>query len=667
MQLLYGSDRKNYRVLSKSSDMTGDQERTLVDIYCTYQPVNDKTPYSDVEHEPAAYIYASTNLVDTLPEERILWIQKGKMTNVNTPSFYAHAYLLKPEKEDYSENFFNLFKRDFVRSDECLQFHASEIDRFDRWTNGERNKEALPAEKTAALVGSILNVADSTSRVVRLLNDADGDDYTERALDIVETIYRCLPYGVRRRAGFSTYASAGERIPGTIKLQIYAREALKEGLEKCIDLRNMDSEEILSRLPDKTASFARRIVYCKEEREHIFEELQRILAEGPASAEEHIELYFNLEWWKNEDLTCISDRAAEYAATIRSRNSGSAREFRKIMEQRYSQDFYEDQLKKILDDQTPEGISAFNKQMKQYLLLGEELSSLQIPFFLFEQWQRDTVFPFLKKRTDEGGNYVDELKRLYENTEQTTAGRKKFKKVKELLLNSITEELELSRSELQKQWEGKKEERQNDEGIVFDWQEKRDILNFLVKYESWPGSPQVLPEGRAEADPDIKIKIGENVFSVRESEAYELSCWLLLDGEKNEEVRAIWKNDPELLMELDKAKFLGERQLYEWCQYAKESPEMLQTILAYCIQSRRLLTLEKLIPCFYRVDWKENGRDNADNVRNNIFNIARKEYLEVQKRHKRAGITRRLLWIGAGMGMVCILLILAACIICILK
>ena len=103
MQLLYGSDRKNYRVLSKSSDMTGDQERTLVDIYCTYQPVNDKTPYSDVEHEPAAYIYASTNLVDTLPEERILWIRKGKMRNVNTPGFYAHAYLLKPEKKEYSE------------------------------------------------------------------------------------------------------------------------------------------------------------------------------------------------------------------------------------------------------------------------------------------------------------------------------------------------------------------------------------------------------------------------------------------------------------------------------------------------------------------------------------------------------------------------------------
>ncbi len=87
MQLLYGNDGTNYHTIAISKDMTAVQERKLLESYLGYDFVRDSSLYSDVSFEPVSITYVTTDLSNTLEQEKILIAKNARMKNYLTPSY----------------------------------------------------------------------------------------------------------------------------------------------------------------------------------------------------------------------------------------------------------------------------------------------------------------------------------------------------------------------------------------------------------------------------------------------------------------------------------------------------------------------------------------------------------------------------------------------------
>lgn len=90
MQLLYGNDGKNYVTIAKSAELTPVQEEELLKGYLGYDFVKNTAQYSSISSQPVSFTYVTTDLSGSLPKEMILLSKNARMSNYQTPSYYAH-------------------------------------------------------------------------------------------------------------------------------------------------------------------------------------------------------------------------------------------------------------------------------------------------------------------------------------------------------------------------------------------------------------------------------------------------------------------------------------------------------------------------------------------------------------------------------------------------
>ena len=94
MQLLYGNDGTNYVTAAKSAELTSVQEKELLKGYLGYDFVKNTSLYSSISSQPISLTYVTTDLSESLPKEMILLSKNARMSNYQTPSYYAHFQLM---------------------------------------------------------------------------------------------------------------------------------------------------------------------------------------------------------------------------------------------------------------------------------------------------------------------------------------------------------------------------------------------------------------------------------------------------------------------------------------------------------------------------------------------------------------------------------------------
>ncbi len=336
MQLIYGNDGENYRTIAKTQDITAAQEKKLLSGYLGYEFVRDMNLYSSVAKEPIAFTYVTTSLSGTMGE-KILLAKNARMTNYATPSSYAHFRFFEQSEQLYGKDFFSLLRTGFSDGTDFAECTIDRLDSYER-KNAEYTpkQDALEKEKLEIVVAAVLTAADSLSDQVKLILDVEGDGYNRRALDVIASVYACIPYNIRKKAGFSTYAGASAVIPGQVKLQIYPRDVYEKLKGHVIDLAKISFS---GKTTTQIEKFAHELVEMSEEqRDMWFQEFQNAFGLQKVSVNDHIRFYRNIDKWKNGAINEMWNDLAAYAFEEKDRSSSLYKVFQTVIGKRIEDD-----------------------------------------------------------------------------------------------------------------------------------------------------------------------------------------------------------------------------------------------------------------------------------------------------------------------------------------
>lgn len=446
MQLIYGNDGTNYRTIAKSPELTEEQANRLLEAYKGFSYVRETSHYSDPSREPVSLTYVTTTLSGTM-ERKILLVWKARMTNYTTPSYYIHFRLLDENRESFGDGFFKLLSMDFLDSREITKYTSETIDRFEGSVSGYvPSPKALEKEVLVPLLAALLYAAckDNFSGPVRLILDTKGDDYNRCALDVITSLYTFLPYNIRMRCGFSTYAGAEDQIPGRVKLQLYAREARHGLKESYIDLASLDSKSILLSLPEEIGRFAKELVYMPEaERRKWFEDFEAAFGQEAASTEEHIAFYQNIRKWRNEPLDAMWDELSAYVEAENKNHVTSVLYplFQSIIGTRVEKEGGKKSYKVLLNQALNyQGSFDFDDRMRGYLLLGEAIDCLEFCAEDFLEWEQNCILNIAVRDYPDERQRCEYLKSLSEGLPSAGLGGIKFQKVLRQMKDSLDRE-----------------------------------------------------------------------------------------------------------------------------------------------------------------------------------------------------------------------------------
>lgn len=396
MQLLYGNDGKNYRTIARSKEMTDEQERVLLSRYLGYEFAENV--------EPVALSYVTTDLDGTLPEEMILLSRQVRIAGCRAPSYYAHFHLLESQEAWYGEKFFDLLRFSFIKDAELAAYQSGEIQYFaQKKEDGSSpiRRDAVLAKLLIPVVAAVLETADQMSGRVCLALDACGKDYNRRALEVIAAVYACIPYGLRRKISFSTYAGTDPARPAVrAKVQIYPREALRKAESGVIDLAQARDDRCSSslqllRVSDRSFHFAKELAEKQEmERQALFVSFQCAFGLLTASVEDYIFYYRHMEEWQKGSLEEMKDDLARYAykGMQQEKKPLMFQVFCRIFSERFEEEKYDRRYEQMLEEMlwAQKGF-AFDNKMKAYLMLGEALDCLQLDVEMFLEWEHKAV------------------------------------------------------------------------------------------------------------------------------------------------------------------------------------------------------------------------------------------------------------------------------------
>lgn len=452
MQLLYGNDGTNYSTIARSAELTERQAKEIIDGYVAYDFIRDESVYSNVSKEPVSLTLVTTDLAHTFPEEKILLVRSARMSNYLTPSFYSHVFLLDFNESILTDGFGNLLRSTFIRDSEILEYGNDTIDNF-RLEADERislNDKALDAGTLCLLVAGLLQVADSLSGELKVILDVDGDGYNQRVLDVIASVYSCIPFNIRKTAGFSTYSGSERMLSSRIKFQIYSRESAGRISGNVFDLRYIQAEQMLSALPERLVRMAEVFVSKEAVRDTWFKRFQKVFGVGNVSVQEHLDLFENVQSWMEQDLESGRDKWAKYAwqEQLKQEKSPVFKEFCEIVNERFEREGFKTRYIEILqEDIARQDSYEVEKRLKAYMMLGEVMPVLEIPEKMFVDWQEDKIVGPLEKQYEDQ-ELLQKLRLQYQTLQNNRFGSEKCARVFDALKMALKAKCEKVEAEI---------------------------------------------------------------------------------------------------------------------------------------------------------------------------------------------------------------------------
>lgn len=217
MKLVFEDDK----IISKSNDVDSKIVGNISSVYLKYTKDKNQNIYSSYSNQPISNIYCTTKLDSAIKEEQILI---GKCS-LSEESVRSDFYLMDISDEEYKEKF-NIFNFEIDKSNE-LQLPQLEV-----------------------ILCSIFACNLTSNDRVYIICDQEGDNYNSRAIDILQQVYKKLPYFMRKSIGYNTY-SVGNDDAARIKLAITTRNNSDLEGAYVIDLESSNYYEVLLSVSQK--------------------------------------------------------------------------------------------------------------------------------------------------------------------------------------------------------------------------------------------------------------------------------------------------------------------------------------------------------------------------------------------------------------------------------
>ena len=460
MQLVYGNDGQNYTTITKSAGITDVQEARLLEDYRGYGYVKNREAYSDPSKEPVSLTYVTTDLLES-NRKNVLLVKNARMTNYTTLCSYTHMRLFESDKELYGKYFLNLLRAGFLADVELNAYKNQNIDTIELpQEKYVPDEHALSEKQLYSLVTALLDAADSYIEQIKVIVDEEGDNYNHRALDIIASVYRYIPYNIRMTAGFSTYADPASRIPDRVKMQLYTREAVGKLKGIVIDLSQRQKNEDLGYASEELKKFSRMLIDLSDEsREKLFMEFQGAFELEDATVRDHIVLYRNKTYWLEPVCEESWRQWISFADTER-RNGGESqvlRVFQAVISKRVLtenlQESYRVYLKDILKRQ---GMERFDEEMHTALDFTEEIAGLDFCLEDFVNWENEAVIAGVCQRHQDEREQKIFFTKIKAEWLKTMPDSKKFEKVKSELLDSLDDVIQVLQVRIRQKTEEEK-------------------------------------------------------------------------------------------------------------------------------------------------------------------------------------------------------------------
>lgn len=463
MQLLYGNDGTNYVTAAKSAELTSVQEKELLKGYLGYDFVKNTSLYSSISSQPISLTYVTTDLSESLPKEMILLSKNARMSNYQTPSYYAHFQLMDMEESLYGEDFLLFLKRTFIKDRNLYDYIGSTLDNFQSTIDESvvLNYDAIEQEKLIAIVASVLSVADTLSKRVSIILDVTGDAYNVRALDVIATIYTYLPYNIRRSVGFSTYAGEDSKISNRIKVQLYTRDMAAKREEGMMDLANMNSQEIIRQLPQNIVQLAKDFVESDVSvRKGWFQAFISVFQLQKVTVEDHEAFFKSIRKWQRADLETIKDEIAIYAYTEMQKSEKSMvfQMFQNTMKDRFIIEGYQERFHEIIEQLLKEQTKMeFDKRLKAYIMLGEAIPGITFQQDTFNNWIKARYIDRIRRESkSDNQKLLQAFNELNEKVKRINYGAEKFAEIKSKIEAQLKDEIQLVQNQINKDIENER-------------------------------------------------------------------------------------------------------------------------------------------------------------------------------------------------------------------
>lgn len=271
MKLSFEEDK----VISKSNDVDSRILGNISSIYLKYTKDSNQNLYSSYSTQPISNIYCTTKLNDAIKEEQIL-IGKCNL-NEDNKSVLSNFYLKDVEDEEYKEKF-NIFN-----------FKTEE-------------SKKLELQQLEAILCSIFACNFTSDDRVYIICDEEGDNYNNRAIDILKQIYIKLPYFMRKSIGYNTY-SVGNDSASRIKLGITTRSNFNIEGEYVIDLQANNYYDVISGISQKIKKFVDFLLSLEDnELIYIYDEVYNIYGVKNLTMDKFITVFDYIDFYNNKEL-----------------------------------------------------------------------------------------------------------------------------------------------------------------------------------------------------------------------------------------------------------------------------------------------------------------------------------------------------------------------------
>lgn len=456
MEILFQDDK----VVLKSSDITPRILSNISSVYLRYTKESDISVYSSISNQPISHVYCTTNLDNTLTQEKIL-IGESKLDYDNDEMIKSKFVFLDKNDENYKEEF-AIFNFDNIQS------------------------KKLNDKQLKTILYNIFSIYNTVGERLYIVCDEIGDNYNNRSIDILQQIYKRLPYYMRKAVGYNSYTT-GDEESGRIKLGITTRSNINLEAENVIILEKEGCSNSTKTISQSIKALVDEIVKLNEdELNDLYEKIYKIYGLKNLRVDKLIRVYDYLNIYKDREL---NDELIEDWIYDINRGQGS----NQVIDEELDKMLVDD-IKSRLDNKSLNNyirtnfyntkdlndIDDYSKSAFEFIYNLEEVTDLCLDTNLISDWLEEKRIPYLKEnyKDYELVNMLNKDAELIQNLEQILGFElKNIKVIKEKALKTINRLLYTENIELEKLI---KSERDNIKNLFKDTDNSLESLSNTV-------------------------------------------------------------------------------------------------------------------------------------------------------------------------------------------
>ena len=412
MDLLYGNDGTNYRVLARSQDLSPQAAQLLVNSYLAYYPVRNRMPYSRPEFEPESIYYVTSDLGGELGGDAVILAKNGRMTRTPSPSTYMHVHVERTDNRYFREDFFEIFRMGFIRDTEVRGYMNRSLDGY----RPELSYEFSEGSMDRSMIRSVLYLLFDRNRLghpVRIILDTSGDSYNRRAREVLNEIYHYLPYDLRRRFGFATYMDENQSGLQRVFLQLFDRAQLKEPGLMDLDLGDFDPARVRAGIRKREIlEFVDYLTALSgEDREEYFDELDGVFGGSRMSVDDLLSYDMANRSWRGRTDEELLPLWVDYIFENGLMGGTVYNLLKKKITGRLDNETYNDYLFGLMEDEEAD-VMNLPENVRRTIIMADEIEGLSIDSDRMQDYYRVHVIQQRKEEDEDPSSIMAEVRML---------------------------------------------------------------------------------------------------------------------------------------------------------------------------------------------------------------------------------------------------------------